>query len=188
MNLFLNTFFKPAFSLSITELQDPTLTFLSLIVYETSDYICPSCEIIKKILKKKNIEYKKVNFIDNLTVSTRFFEIKFPTIFYKNKDEFFRIPLELVEELTNDNLHEICTNEKFKIRKIFSPNSLWSKINSGIFCFSFSKYLLIKEYMKAVPMWVVLLVAFLLFLYVFYTTKPENKKESAKSEEKTKDD
>lgn len=176
MNILLKLFFKTIFSLSSLELQDPNTSFLTLIIYETPEYKCESCELVKKILNKKNIKYKMVNFIENLNISSRFIEITFPSIFYKNKLDFYKVPIEMIEDLTNDNLYNICINKDYKIRKIFSPNSFLSKTMAFIFSNGFPLYLYIKGYLDLIPFYVIISFFIVFLIYIYYSTNINEEK------------
>lgn len=159
---------KSVFMMSLSELKDKNMNCLILLVYSTENYKCPNCEVLEKSFIRKELEFKKLNFNENLRLSARFHEIKFPAVFYKKGTNFFKIPIEALHDLTKENMQNILENEDYKITRLASPLSFVSAFTAELFARGFPLFLWTNDKLYQFNLYIFLIPLFFLVVYIVH--------------------
>lgn len=146
--------------------------FLIFLYYERNDYNCPLCVLFKNYLienlKSVKIKIRKLNFIDDVELGSRFLIYKFPAFIVRYKNKSYVLEHNSPEELFSS----INTNSWMKIepvRSIIDVNSLFVIIFSKANIFFFyilNYYYIIVNY---VPDSVIKIIVMGVILFLLYS-------------------
>ncbi|EPR79610.1 hypothetical protein SLOPH_712, partial [Spraguea lophii 42_110] len=78
-----------------------TDTYLIYIYYEKEDFICPWCKFLNKRLEEYTFPIKKLNFVNNPILGTRFLNYMFPQLILKAENSFYSFKIHEYNKLHN---------------------------------------------------------------------------------------
>lgn len=155
--------------LKAEDLRDPS-QFLVFLYYERPGFRCPACTYFSDCLDDIAIPVKKLNFVDDIGLGSRFMQYKFPAIILRDDLRSFFID---TDNKTSDEVVEIVNNLSFEEMRPVKPYlevdaflvNVFAAINPWIFKVMFFLYYI----MDFLPSYVVSAFFIIVIAYLIYS-------------------